>query len=198
MTAGSTAQAQGAGDWYATLFGGVSTGAYTIENYSGSELELSGDPGFMIGATVGRTIAPDIRAEVELAYSDYEFDTYDANGSSGSLGPGFGMTTTYLMGNVWYDLSSVGATGSMTPYVGGGLGLALIDLTFIGTDFDTANALAFQVGGGLQLPVGTGMIDVGYRFKGATGFEAEVGGTVAFDENATASHNLQVGYVFSF
>jgi opacity protein-like surface antigen len=194
MTAGSAANAQ---DWYASVFGGFSTGAYTIDNYGGGELEVSVDSGYIIGGTVGRSIAPNLRAEAELAYSNYELDSYEySGGGGGSLPDGFDLDITYLMGNLWYDVSGAGT--SMTPYIGGGLGLAIVNLDFAGTAADTANGLAYQLGAGVQLPVGAGMADIGYRYKAVTGLTAEAGGATLSDDNSTASHNLQVGYIFSF
>jgi hypothetical protein len=205
MSVGTSASAQGTGDWYASVFGGLSTGAYTIEDYDnrGDSLELSTDSSYILGGTVGRAITPDVRAELELSYADYEMDSYSFGNYSGDtddiVEDGFTLTTTYLMGNVWYDFAAMGAGGTTRPYVGGGLGLAIVDVTFSSDELDTVNALAFQVGAGVQVPVGAGLIDVGYRFKGTAEFDPEFeGGPVFGDEFSTASHNLQVGYVMKF
>ena len=100
------------------------------------------------------------------------------------------------MGNVWYDLSSIG-TGATQPYVGGGLGVAFVDFTFFGTDLDTTTALAVQLGAGVKVPLGAGALDIGYRFKTAPDFTAEFEDSEVWDAS-TLSHDLQAAYVFNF
>ena len=172
-------------------------GGYEVEE---QDLLYSTDSGYGLGVTVGRVVAPNIRAEVELAYSEYELDSYENDaGDSGSLPDDFAdLRATYLLGNVWYDIPNVGAAGTITPYVGGGLGLGVVDYSVFGADLDTANALAYQIGAGVQFPVGTGKIDAGYRYKGTASFNSELDGADVFGDVHISSHNLQVGYVFDF
>ncbi|WP_373636673.1 outer membrane protein [Yoonia sp. BS5-3] len=192
VSTGSMVQGQ---DWYGSVFGAVSTGAYNFD--FSHNLVYSTDSGYLLGGTIGQTIAPGIRAEAELSYSDYELDSYDADNASGDLPDGFDLSTTYLMGNIWYDIPSAGGS-TMTPYVGGGLGFGLVNYTSLGNDLDTSVAAAYQLGAGVQVPAGSGMVDIGYRFKGTAPFDSEFEDSVVYEDSTTSSHNLQVGYVMRF
>ncbi|WP_341365542.1 hypothetical protein [Yoonia sp. BS5-3] len=199
VSSGSASYAQGAGDWYVSVFAGLSANTYTVDDYfgSGDDLDYIGDS-YMIGVATGLPIAANVRGEVELSYSDYEFDEYAFDGGSVSLSDGFSQKATYLMGNAWYDLSSVGA-GSAMPYVGGGLGVAFVETELFGYQLDSVATLAVQLGGGVQMPVGAGAIDIGYRFKALPGYDEKIDGTEFFSSSSSnISHNLQVAYVFAY
>lgn len=198
MTAATTAQAQGInGDWYASVFGGYSFPSSldndATDNYSGYDeviFFVEQEEGLVLGAAIGLEVSPGLRAEVEISYASYELGDYGVEYSPGSPGeetygdvPG-DATATYLMANVWYDVSDMGGD-SYTPYVGGGIGGVAYDIE----DGDDGTALAFQLGVGAQF----GAIDVGYRFK-MTGELDDIGDGL----EPVTSHNLQVGYVMKF
>ena len=209
MTTGNTASAQGmAGDWYGSLFGGYSTSSNAEASYSYGpytvDLSQKADAGYILGATVGMSMAPNLRVEAELSYAKYEtgdatftvfydgsLDFSETYASDGEL------TATYLMGNVWLDLPDMGGNSGATPYVGGGIGGVKLEFSGDGGSEDDT-VLAYQIGAGVQFPVGAGMVDIGYRFKGTGKPEFEVfpGETIEFD--ALYSNNLQVGYVMKF
>lgn len=130
---------------------------------------------------------PGLRAEAELSYAKYAIGSYDSsftvreNGvvvfsdSNSYPAPDDAeIGVTYLMGNVWYNIPAMSGGMAMTPYVGGGLGIALVtDETGQGGGFDDTNGIAYQVGAGVQFPVGAGAIDVGYRYMAVTGISLE-------------------------
>ena len=200
ITAGGAASAQEmAGDWYGSVFGGYSTLSDAGASYTGGgytvALTQEVDPGYILGATVGMSVAPNLRVEAELSYAKYELGNYDVtyDGVSYYSGTTEGeVTTTYLLGNVWLDLPDMGGGSGAVPYIGGGLGAVKVEF------FDEADTgVAYQIGVGLQFPAGAGMIDVGYRFKGTGKTEFTFGpDAVEFDE--MYSSNLQVGYVMKF
>ena len=196
-------QAQGFGDqWYVSVFAGYSNINSIDTDYTGDDVEHEFDDSFALGLAVGTTVAPNIRGEVELSYSSYEGGDVLYNGSFSDETEG-DATATFLLANIWYDLPGSSFSGGI-PYVGGGIGAVSLDADtfFGGSSFgygDTVTGLAYQVGAGVQFPMGAGMIDVAYRLKGANGLDIDDNDGSGVYENGTfLSNNLQVGYVFSF
>lgn len=216
MTTGNTASAQGmAGDWYGSLFGGYSMStdaetSYVVEGYDPEytfTLNQEMDGGYILGATLGRSVMPNVRVEAEISYAKYEAGdfnySYSYNTDSGGTwtyeetfaGSGE-LTATYMMGNVWYDMPMGSGSGAV-PYVGGGIGGVKFEIST--DDFSADDTVfAYQIGAGVQFPMDAGMVDIGYRFKGTGKPKFEVFGeeTLEFDE--LYSNNLQVGYVMKF
>ncbi|MDX8350773.1 outer membrane protein [Cognatiyoonia sp. IB215182] len=200
--AAQSALAQGFGDtWYVSAFGGYSNIGSIDTNFAADKVEHEFDDSYALGITVGKTVAPNLRAELELSYSSYDGGnvTYDLSG--------FDFTTegdadlTFLLANVWYDLPSVDLGGGAVPYVGAGIGAVRLHTDTFFNGFgsgysDTVTATAFQIGLGVQLPINTGMLDIGYRFKAAQGFDIDnvAIGFGRFDDGDFNSNNLQVSY----
>lgn len=82
--------------------------------------ELSFEPGFAVGGAVGTDITPDMRAELEGVFRFNNFGEIGRNFG----GRGMRASTSSLMVNVFYDFHREG----WMPYIGGGLGLAVISL----------------------------------------------------------------------
>ena len=209
ITAGDAVSAQEmAGDWYGSVFGGYSTSSdletsYTyVGEYTYTAIVTQGtDPGYILGVTVGTSVAPNLRVEAELSYAKYVIGDFNVSASYGGDTSSYGGTsegeesTTYLLANVWLDLPNMGGGALAVPYIGGGLGGAKVRIVD-GVD-QTDTVIAYQIGAGLQFPLGAGMIDVGYRFKGTGKTEFTIfGDTTEWDE--VYSNNLQVGYVMKF
>ena len=209
VSAGNAVNAQGMGDFYVSVFGGLSIGELTADySYGGGSLELSleSDTGYILGVAVGTTVAPNIRAEAEVSYASYTIGTisYDVDFGGGSYSGSYDadddtvVTTTYLLANVWYDIPGAAGSG-ITPYVGGGLGVVFATAEVDEEEIiDPTNGIAYQAGVGVQVPVGTGMIDAGYRFKGFTGADIESDGSSLSGDGSGYSNNFQVGYVLKF
>lgn len=194
--------------WYVSLFGGVSFLDNVETNYDyigendGNEADT--DTGFIVGGAVGTHITDDIRVELEVAYSENDVNSirftdddqdanYDGEGS-------FDILT--FMANLWYD---VPLSDSINPYIGGGVGLAIVDgeTTYSpdNTAYDSTEvAFAFQVGAGLRLDVSDNItLDVGYRLRGIDG--PSFGNSVFpnsgdYEADLMISHNVIAGVSF--
>lgn len=209
MTAGTTANAQ---DWYASVFAGATTGGSLDTGYSydymGStyDVDLSAefDNSYILGVTVGMQVGSNLRAEAELLYAKYAVDktkfSYSGYSYSYDAEDGDDVGVTYLMGNLWYDIPQMAGGMAMTPYVGGGIGLARVTDESDGPDsVDDSNGFAYQIGGGVQFPVGAGAIDVGYRYKAVTGITLEVDGvSQGLDDADLDSNHFQIAYQMKF
>jgi len=175
-----------AGGWYAGLFAGA---AWTSDFDSNSADAFSTDTGFAFGAVLGKQIAGNVRAELEI--SDWSANA-ECSGKCGVTS--LDIDTLSILGNVWIDIP-VGA--EVTPYVGGGLGMAGVSMD--GADDDGASwNFAWQLGAGVRMAVApTTTIDLGYRYKSTTADAEDFG--FPFDNDADAdAHVFQLGVTFGF
>ncbi|MEH6727861.1 MAG: outer membrane beta-barrel protein [Hyphomicrobiales bacterium] len=149
---------------YATLFGGAALHEGTGTPYDADTYEMNFDTGFTIGAALGTQISDTMRGELELSYirsgicgaREYPLEAKCDEDWSGVL------QTVNLLANVWKDFD----VGMVSPYVGGGLGLALV-LPDIDEWADPRVAMAAQIGGGVRYAIKDDLtLDLGYRFKG--------------------------------
>lgn len=94
--------------------------------FDGGEGFVDYDPGYVIGGQLGYKLG-ELRAEAEIAYESAEFED----------GVGTVFDITVLRGSLgaYYDFSQPDILGDLSPYLGGGIGLA--DLTIEGTDGNT-------------------------------------------------------------
>jgi opacity protein-like surface antigen len=170
--------------WYVSLFGGVSwlddvKTDYEYDGYEGTyHADVSTDTGFIVGGAIGTHVMDDLRVELEVAYSENDADRIDysapaASDYKGDASGQFGILT--FMANIWYD---VPLSEALTPYIGGGAGVAIVDADSGYKDnsnydpiFDSSEAaFAFQLGAGLRWHVAENIaLDVGYRFRGIDG-----------------------------
>ena len=161
---------------------------------------------FALGLVVGARIAPNVRAEVELSYSNSDVDgtklTLFTLGSVDSKGD---FSSTSLLVNAWYDFET---NSSWRPYVGGGIGYTSVDAdidapsTAAARIDDSDGGFSYQIGFGVIFPVGqSGTIDIGYRYRETPNLKltsAGMGGTAAFDDIDFKSQTLQIGYNYRF
>ena len=202
--------------WYVSLFGGASflEDVETEYVYNGTPdfgNEAETDVGFIVGGAIGAHLTDNIRVELEVAYSENDVDklkytppggdtrTYDA--ASGQ----FGILT--FMGNLWLD---VPLSDEISPYVGGGAGVAIIDGELAFDDFfagepiydSSETAFAFQVGAGLRWKAWENItLDVGYRLRGIEGVtfeENDVNLVSDYDSDWIYSHNVIAGVSLGF
>lgn len=140
-----------AGDWYASIYGGVNRN---------SVIELpfvKDETGHVIGGTVGKGIAaiPGLRIEVDLSHRSNDVEIFSFLTAN--------HETTGLLFNVAYDIGS----GPVVPYVLIGAGYAHTEATFESISLLKLEAsdLAFQLGAGAQAPLFPGArIGIGYRY----------------------------------
>lgn len=204
MSAAQTARAQSMGEeWYVSVFAGFSNIGSIDTVYADDDVAHEFDDSYLLGLTVGTTVAPNLRGEIELSYASYESGKILYEGEviyDSSVGD---ASTTFMMANVWYDFPTA-SFGGAVPYVGGGIGAVRLeaDTRFGDNEFgynDTVTGAAAQVGVGIQFPMGIGMIDVAYRLKSARGLDiADPNSDEPFADGTFSSHNLQVGYVTTF
>ncbi len=136
MALAGAASAQSLQDPYGFVFGGVAFEGQsdydgTITPPGGTQsVDADYDAGFNFGIGVGATIAPSIRAEVELSYTDSDADDifFSGNGAAAEVNVDGGIRATTLFANGLYDFTTGGA---VTPYLGAGLGVAFVEQDLI-------------------------------------------------------------------
>ncbi len=212
------------GGMYVSVWGGVNfPGAITGNYYGSTTVELNSKTGYTFGGALGHTLwSDDVRGEIEVSYQKNDIDdanvgwnddedctnqTCRADGSS---------SFTYVMANIWFDMP----LGDMfTPYVGGGVGMALFmpDIAGEGTSSgflddssypfnNTSLGAAAQLGAGVKTSFTDSiLLDVGYRLKGVTGFTVgnEIDGNnscspCSLSSAWTYSHTVQAGLTVGF
>jgi opacity protein-like surface antigen len=108
------------------------------------------------------------------------------------------MRAYSVMANAWYDFHDV-SLGGFTPYVGGGIGFAEVQLSGqIGHPIFESNDIVFawQVGAGVSMPVADNVsLFADYRYFSADGAKLKLlpgfhGGNVDADFD---SHSILVG-----
>jgi opacity protein-like surface antigen len=183
---------------YFSVFGGLSRIVDTHFNYSAFNYIADFKTGFTVGAAVGGNITEKLRGELELSYVDGKMSGISSTGGGG-VGSGGDVNGTYLLANLWRDVDM----GGFSPYFGGGLGLAVmdVDINFNGSDQnqDTSVALAAQVGTGVRFDLTDRLtMDVGYRLKSS--LAAFAGGTDDGDYTMASyyTHIGQVGLSWKF
>ncbi len=176
---------------YVSVFGGLAMPVDTHFNYDGNNYIADFKTGFTVGAAVGGNINDKLRGELELSFvngnATQVFEEDDVQGTGGKV-DGY-----YAMANLWRDMD----LGGFNPYLGGGVGLALmdvdIDLADNDRNTDSTVALAAQLGTGVRFDVTDKLtLDAGYRLKAAIG--AFTGGTDGGD-HTMASYYTHVGQV---
>ena len=88
------------------------------------------------------------------------------------------------MANAWLDLGQ--GSGGMQPYVGGGIGWAKVDFG-AGTLKADDSGLAYQLGAGVGWNMGSGRINLEYRYFAVPDLSFDFGGGASFDGDYTAS-----------
>ena len=163
--------------WYATVFGGWSQAndhrfdLISIGTGARFPYAVSLDDGWLIGGAVGRELSPNLRAEIELAHSRFNFgNDYRAlpPGTFVGLGESGSMRVTTVTGNVWLGHNF----GWLNPYVGGGVGFGRVNGALTLTNgslrqFDGSDSgLALQGGAGLRFALAPNWeADVSYRWR---------------------------------
>jgi OmpA-OmpF porin, OOP family len=180
------------------------------------------DTNFKTGFVVGGNWGVDwgtFRTEIELAYrlnkssktahlrtsysvNGYAFDgtTYSSTSFSGNVPADLSLSAYSLMANVWYDFHSLDLPMGITPYVGVGVGGALVklegSLNHIKLNQKDDFVFAWQAGAGLSVPVSDDMkLFLDYRYFAANGAQLKLspgfhGGDVKADFD---SHTVLVG-----
>lgn len=151
------------------------------------------DPGLNIGGTAGMDFGT-VRLEGEISYKEANVDTiFDNDTLTRYTNTDVSLNATAFMANMFIDLHN---NGPITPYLGGGVGFAILSLDDKFGDFYTSDeevVLAYQAGGGLEVALNRQMsLDLGYRYFRTT--EANFADTRMEFE----SHNATVGLRLKF
>lgn len=184
---------------YVSVFGGVLLPEDTHANIDDHDYLVKFKTGFTVGAALGGNITENLRGEVEVSYQSFDVDEVDEGSDDVDESEG-DVEGYFLMANLWRDFE----VGGVRPYVGGGVGMALMDVSIVySTDnHDTDHtdlALAAQAGAGLRVPVSESLtLDLGYRFRGAMSVLTE--GANNDDNNSSTyyTHSGQVGVQWAY
>ncbi len=154
----AAAQMFGGGQWYVKGFAGATwpmDDDFRLD-LRGTGLSRSADlsygTGYTLGASVGLIVDPSLAVELEYAYRNA-----DADSSVSGFGSGSGKTeVNAFMANALYRFNGVGAGGAWTPYLGGGIGTAALNIEDFGNtggDLDSDYNFAYQLIGGVEYAV---------------------------------------------
>lgn len=170
------------------------------------------DPGWAVIGAVGYGFANGLRLEAEAGFRQVSLDELDIE-QDGGLGAALGLgsvngltvpadgreSALSVMGNVWYD---IGTGTPLTPYVGGGIGLARIaldDVKVSGVTIidDRDTVFAYQLGAGAAYALTPKVsLTLDYRFFGtADGTFTDITGDF---RSEFYSHSLMGGMRIGF
>lgn len=209
---GGAASAQSLQDPYGFVFGGITFEGEaetdgTITPPGGNQsVDTEYDTGYNFGLGVGANITPSIRAEVELAYSESDADDifFSGNGDAAEVNVGGGIQITTLFANGYYDFDT---GGPITPYVGGGLGVAFVEQDLVYgpgvevNDDDTVFAAQLIAGASYDLSETVALTgDVRYRrlFDIESNRRAPTGASTGVVSGDYDDVSVNVGLRFSF
>jgi opacity protein-like surface antigen len=162
-------------------------------------LDFDPDGQYALGLVFGARVAPNLRAEVELSYSNSDVDktstVLNVIAADGDL------SSTSLLINGWYEFET---NSSWRPYVGGGIGYTKVDADIdtapsFSTFNDSDGGFSYQIGFGVTFPVGqSGTVDIGYRYRETPNLNLVSANDTAFDDIDFKSQTLQIGYNYRF
>jgi opacity protein-like surface antigen len=146
--------------------------------------EFSFDTGIGFLGALGSSFEGGGRAEVELGYRKNDFDEIKVDGL-GSADIDGDLTSSSLMGNAYYDIST---EGSFSPFIGAGIGFANLeaDLDDFGDEDDTVFAYQFILGGSFASSE-TLSVDLQYRYFATD--DPDFDGL----DSEYSSHNIMIG-----
>lgn len=161
------------------------------------------DPGINIGGTGGFDYGF-VRLEGELSYKHGEMSTITDQTSGQRYSNADGNLGVFaMMGNAFFDLHN---PSPITPYVGGGIGLAVMHLsdTFVAEygppiyrDGDDS-VFAYQAGAGLEIALNRVLsLDLGYRYFATARARFDSNSDIAADLKFK-SHNAAIGLRVKF
>ena len=192
MSASAPAMAGEKGYYVGAGIGLVKPSDATVSGTNSGKVDF--DNTFMGSISLGYNYASPWRGEVELSRRGGNVDSVSgANGSGEALATG-------IMANAIYDFNSI---GSITPYVGAGLGFAQVKLDSVrpfgaASYKDSDSALAYQGILGASYKIKDNLdFFTDYRYLGTRGLDvtSSAGNKGSFDYG---SHAVMVGLRFAF
>jgi opacity protein-like surface antigen len=183
---------QSSAAWYVSGFlGAAGTHVTSDDEFFGDDDDLDLDTGAAYGIAVGTKVFDIFRGELELSGTVQQF------GDDIPVESDLYLSTTYLLGNLWFDFDT---GSSFTPYIGGGVGYGWASVSS-DDDIDEleydASGFAYQLGAGVRFGLTDNVaFDLGYRFKALPNLEPDdFGGDAEF---GVYQHLVQVGVSVSF
>ena len=154
MAVPASAQMLG-GPWHVKGFGGVTIPQSDDFNINlrgapdSADSGLSYDNGYTLGIAAGLGVTPNVAVELEYAYRKADAELKGTGGDNGTT------ESNAWMANALYNFTPLGAAGEWKPYVGGGLGVADLNVEGLdlGGDFDSDYNFAYQLIGGVGYQV---------------------------------------------
>lgn len=176
-----------AGNFYIGGLGGVTlvSDSDVSDEEEDVSAEASFDTGFVFGGTVGYDFGY-IRTEGEISYRQNDLDELSEQGETEKLDGD--ISSLSFMANGFFEYEN---ESRFTPYAGGGIGIARVEIDNDESYDDTV--FAYQIGAGLSYAATDKLsLDLSYRFLGTTDpnfddFEAEY-----------HSHNIVFGLRYNF
>lgn len=161
----------------------LSDSTLTVVDVGSAELEF--DMGLHLGGAVGTDLGNNTRVELEIAYSTTYLDR--VTGAGGAIAVAGDVNVLSLLLSWYYDYKS---NSPIAPFIGGGIGVANVELDSGDSDNDTV--FAYQVGAGLGYAVNDRMtFELGYKYIGVSDPEFQSGGSTV--EAEVDSYNFYLG-----
>jgi opacity protein-like surface antigen len=153
------------------------------------------DPGVFVGGAIGGDLGV-VRIEGEISYRNSEIDRIRPEGGTSTGNVSGDLGAAAFMANMFIDLT---AGAPITPYIGGGVGIATLSLDDVDADgfhyydSDDEAVLAYQLGGGIAFDLSRNVaLDIGYRFFGTE--EADFANSSLKYETHTVMMGLRYTY----
>lgn len=189
-----------AGQTYVTVQGGVTQQEnHDFNNASGARVSTKMEQGYVVIGAVGRSYRNNVRAEVEGAYRYNDVDNHSTSGPA--LAGSKGQThAASVMANGYYDMPT---SANITPYVGGGLGVARVaydnyETTADGEILDDAKTVpAFQAMAGINAPINK-RLSMNAEYRYFTTAKAKVQSGLQEGNTSYNSHNITLGARYAF
>lgn len=176
-----------------------------FDNTPSNHDQVEFDPGIHVGGTGGYDFGM-LRLEGEISYKNSEISSItDRSANANFRNPDGNLGVAAFMANAFLDLHN---ETRVTPYLGGGIGFATLDLSdTYGNDttgrlrlYDEGDdtVFAYQIGAGAEIAINRRYsLDIGYRYFGTD--------TATFNRESTQwsslefeSHNVIVGFRATF
>lgn len=130
-----------------------------------------------------------LRVEAEFTYDKNDFDV--ANSANAEL------TSSRFMASVYHDFSLSSELVRLRPYIGAGIGAAIIEADGTGLSNNDDTVFAYQARAGVAFRLRPGMdLHVGYRFLETV--DPEFGYAAGRFETEYRSHAAEIGLRYDF
>ena len=191
-------------DWYVEFSTGASlTPTGTVRSGVDSIARMESEPGYLVGAALGREMLDLIRVELRVDFREVDIDR--AAGFSPSQTADGDISLTSVVANAYYDLD---LGGRFTPYIGAGFGYGYLKFDFQQSptgvfkvdDRDSVFVYNAMLGGQFRL-TDVSNLTLGYRYVGITGGEnldSLIGNVDQDIRGEYEAHEFMTGIRFNF